>query len=615
MGNTGITFAPGDMIDIIIDPIAKTIQEVKNGGTPSGAFSISTLSTQNVSPAISTCAINDSMTFNGNPTGVSYTGAIAWDAVDSPIFTSLSITCGTSCSFVPGTSSAIGTVTANISSGPNTPAWSLKTTGTDSATGLITCYPNASGYFSINGSSGIITVSAAAPANTYKVCAQDTQSGVGGSPFSQAFSLTGGSPPPATFVANFSDVHQTMDGFGGSDAWRSDMNPYNLDAYFCINASDPGCSGPGIGLTLLREGTSSTDGITQSDTVPDPPPPDGSISSRTAAIGAKARGATLFATPWIVTTSNYTAAAQGIVDWVNSQTAAGIPVYAVATQNEPDCGCNGGYVWNPGQVAALVDVLGPMLHSLSPPVKMMAPEVAFPPSDFINYVAALESDSTANAQTDIFTTHQYGDITGSPSDGTRHMWQTEVSPGSSWDPSIGNAMGESMHWMYDAIVTAGVNAWSYWQLACGSGCDNGGLAGDFSPSSPMSDNVPKRYYAVGNWSKFVRPGWVRVGVTGSASGISPIAFKDPVSGKFAIVVLDYNGSGDSSVTFGIQNATISGNVTPYVTSGTPIGVIGTDGNLSAGSVSSGIPASLPASGGVFTSALPYGVTTFVGQSH
>jgi glucuronoarabinoxylan endo-1,4-beta-xylanase len=131
----------------------------------------------------------------------------------------------------------------------------------------------------------------------------------------------------------------------------------------------------------------------------------------------------------------------------------------------------------------------------------------------------------------------------------------------------------------------------------------------------MSDNVPKRYYAVGNWSKFVRPGWVRVGVTGSASGISPIAFKDPVSGKFAIVVLDYNGSGDSNVTFGIQNATISGNVTPYVTSGTPIGVIGTDGNLSAGSVSSGIPASLPVSGGVFTSALPYGVTTFVGQSH
>jgi glucuronoarabinoxylan endo-1,4-beta-xylanase len=107
---------------------------------------------------------------------------------------------------------------------------------------------------------------------------------------------------------------------------------------------------------------------------------------------------------------------------------------------------------------------------------------------------------------------------------------------------------------------------------------------------------------------------VRVGVTGSASGIYPVAFKDPVSGKFAIVVLDYNGSGDSNVTFGIQNATISGNVTPYVTSGTPIGVIGTDGNLSAGSASSGVPSSLVPNAGVFTSTVPYGVTTFVGTA-
>jgi O-glycosyl hydrolase len=262
-----------------------------------------------------------------------------------------------------------------------------------------------------------------------------------------------------------------MDGFGGSDAWGGDYTPNNLDALFCVNATDPGCSAPGIGLTLLREGMDTTDnGVTFIDTVPNPPPA-GAVSSRTAAIGAKARGATLFATPWVVNPSNYTATAQGIVNWVNSQAAAGIPVYAVTTQNEPDCACNGGYAWNPSQTAAFADVLGPMLHSLSPSIKLISPETAFPPTDFINYTAGLESDPTANAQTDIFSTHQYGDITGSPSDGTRHMWENEASDfGGTWDPSIQNAISESQVWMYDAVVTAGVSAWNYWGLVCGPGC-------------------------------------------------------------------------------------------------------------------------------------------------
>jgi glucuronoarabinoxylan endo-1,4-beta-xylanase len=396
-----------------------------------------------------------------------------------------------------------------------------------------------------------------------------------------------------------------MDGFGGSDAWGGDYTPNNLDALFCVNATDPGCSAPGIGLTLLREGMDTTDnGVTFIDTVPNPPPA-GAVSSRTAAIGAKARGATLFATPWVVNPSNYTATAQGIVNWVNSQAAAGIPVYAVTTQNEPDCACNGGYAWNPSQTAAFADVLGPMLHSLSPSIKLISPETAFPPTDFINYTAGLESDPTANVQTDIFSTHQYGDITGSPSDGTRHMWENEASDfGGTWDPSIQNAISESQVWMYDAVVTAGVSAWNYWGLVCGSGCGNAGLVGDVGAGFPVS----------GNWSRFVRPGWVRIGVSGSLSGISAVAFTDPISGKFAIIAINNSGSDIQNVTFGVSGANVTGSVTPYITSGTPIGALGSDGNLSAGSASSSVPASLPVSGGVFTSTVPYGVTTFVGQS-
>jgi glucuronoarabinoxylan endo-1,4-beta-xylanase len=279
------------------------------------------------------------------------------------------------------------------------------------------------------------------------------------------------------------------------------------------------------------------------------------------------------------------------------------------TQNEPDCACNFGNAWNPGQTAAFVDVLGPKLHALSPPVKLLSPETAFPPDNFNNFVSAIESDSTANAQTDIFSTHQYGNIIGITNDGSHHIWETEVFDGGSWDPSIAEALNvQSL--MYDSVVTSGLSAWNYWNIVCGSGCSNNGLTGDFSGGS-LSE-LPKRYYAVGNWSRYVRPGWVRIGVSGSLGGIFPVAFKDPISGKFAIIAINNSGSDIQNITFGVSGASVTGSVTPYITSGTPIGALGSDGNLSAGSASSNVPASLPVSGNVWTATVPYGVTTFVG---
>ena len=160
------------------------------------------------------------------------------------------------------------------------------------------------------------------------------------------------------------------------------------------------------------------------------------------------------------------------------------------------------------------------------------------------------------------------------------------------------------------MVGAGFSAWNYWNAVCN--CD-AGVIGDVTMGLGQ---VPKRYFAIGNWSRFVRPGWVRIGVTGSQSGFYGVAaFKDPATGKFAIIAINNSGGDIPNVTFGIQNATISASVTPYVTSGTPIGLIGTDGNLSAGSSASGVPSSLVPNGGVFTSTVPYGVTTFVGTAH
>jgi glucuronoarabinoxylan endo-1,4-beta-xylanase len=229
-----------------------------------------------------------------------------------------------------------------------------------------------------------------------------------------------------------------------------------------------------------------------------------------------------------------------------------------------------------------------------------------------SYVSAIEGDSAANAQVDIFSTHQYGcGVTCTTLDGTRHVWETEASNfDGSANYDIYNAMINSQYWMYDAIVTVGYNAWNYWNSVCNC---NAGVIGNVENGL---GEVPKRYFAIGNWSRFVRPGWVRIGVSGSAGGFYGVAaFKNPTTGAFAMIAINDSGSDIPNVAFGIQNATISGSVTPYVTSGTAIGTIGTDGNLSVGSAASGVPSSLSPVGNVFAATIPYGVVTFVGTAH
>jgi glucuronoarabinoxylan endo-1,4-beta-xylanase len=99
---------------------------------------------------------------------------------------------------------------------------------------------------------------------------------------------------------------------------------------------------------------------------------------------------------------------------------------------------------------------------------------------------------------------------------------------------------------------------------------------------------------------------------GSAAGLLVTAFKNPVSGDFAIVVA--NSGAATTRTFSI--ASVNGSaVSAYVTADTALGAIGTDGNLSLGSVSQQVPASIPMAQGQFTAPIAYGLTTFTGKAN
>jgi len=324
----------------------------------------------------------------------------------------------------------------------------------------------------------------------------------------------------------------------------------------------------------------------------------------------------------------------------------------MSASNEPDfasCGstigppCNGDYVtmvYTANEMVAWVKALGPKLKAAG--VKLMAPE----PSEWIHlwsntsatgstiashpnssdplgcgcfgndptttgcaskcttgggydYGHWLAKDATAWAAVDIVATHEYdsqkamawpSDVDGGKR--SKEVWETEVSgvmywPEQGFSSDINNGIAVA-GWVHSALVVGEASAWLYWWYQP-SGNDNEGLV------ASGSSTLTKRAYTIGNYSKFVRPGYVMVDVTGNSNtNVLLSAF----TGTDGTVVVAVN-KGTSAVTMPI---TIAGGTVP--TSCTP-NVTSSSDNLKAGTA-------VTVTGGTLTASLgATSVTTFV----
>jgi hypothetical protein len=134
------------------------------------------------------------------------------------------------------------------------------------------------------------------------------------------------------------------------------------------------------------------------------------------------------------------------------------------------------------------------------------------------------------------------------------LWETEVSSlKSTFDASIANGLFWAQN-IHDAMTVAHANAWNYWWLIS-LNADNEGLLG-------QDGQLTKRLFAVDNYSKFVRPAWVNIGETDDG-GVSISAFKDPITGQFAVVVV--NSGAQVTEQFNLNGFEAS-TVSPWVTS-------------------------------------------------
>jgi glucuronoarabinoxylan endo-1,4-beta-xylanase len=372
-----------------------------------------------------------------------------------------------------------------------------------------------------------------------------------------------GTATSSDMVVNLGQNEQPMDGFGVSNAYQSTaLTDAQADQFFDPNK--------GIGLSIFRLGIQS-DGT--------------SLGPIGDAVKAAARGAIVWAAPWTppancksngsvdnggsLNTSNncYDSWASTLAAFPAMAKASGVTVMGISAQNESDNttpyeSC----VYTAAQMVSFIKVLGPKLKALNPPVKLLSPESTrwdhLWGTDY-DYGDAILADATAAAAVDILATHMYEtEVAVAPPAGvTKPIWMTEMSgvmgyPNAGPSSDISNGLVVA-GWIHDAITVGYARSWHAWWITS-LNADNEGLL-------LMGGGTTKRLYTLGNYSKFIRPGYQRVAVSGTIpSALMVTAYTNPTDGTVVVVAIN-NGSSDVSVPIFLSGGAPC-SMTPWVTS-------------------------------------------------
>lgn len=339
----------------------------------------------------------------------------------------------------------------------------------------------------------------------------------------------------ASLVVDPTHQAQTITGFGASSAWSSGISASAAELLFSPEN--------GIGLSLLRMHIA----------------PDGTTSETSIAKLAVARGVKVWASPWSppgewkstgtdtnggsLLPENYQAWADRLTSFVLAQKAAGVPLVALSSQNEPNWTATWeSCVYTADQLTTFVrDYLGPTMARDCPDVKLLTPET-IDWNTLAGFADTLLADPGAQAAVGIVAVHDYGGVPyayAAPAANGKEFWETEVS----YDDQTGIlAALETARNVHLHLTTGGVNAFHYWWLLADQNGKGGLLA---------NDALLPQAYGLGHFSKFVRPGYVRLDVASApATGLSTSAFTDPNSGRIVIVAVNENESAsDLSLSF------------------------------------------------------------------
>jgi glucuronoarabinoxylan endo-1,4-beta-xylanase len=351
--------------------------------------------------------------------------------------------------------------------------------------------------------------------------------------------------PPTQATIDGATLHQQIDGFGAGAVF---LDP-GLDPLTNANMDSLYGTGPNqMGLTLIRLRIAPDENWT-----------DAILDGQEA----KQRGAKILATPWTppasmkdnnslvnggsVIPSQYPNLVEYFNKFTDTMASNGARVDVLSLQNEPDFtatyeSCR----WNASQ-------LDTFFHNFASQVKtpMLMPESFHYDQNLSNPTL---NDPAAAANVSYIGGHLYGagiqDYPLAHSLG-KHTWMTEYLVN---DQRIGAAVDTGQQ-ISDTLTVGNMSAYIWWKTI---GNANGLL---------NAAGVPQpRAYVMGQFSKFVRPGDVRIDVPFNSSPLGLSAFMDPGSGRFAIVAVnDTTLPVTQSFSIGGVRA---GSLTPWITSAT-----------------------------------------------
>ena len=383
-------------------------------------------------------------------------------------------------------------------------------------------------------------------------------------------------------IINLTQEKQVIRGFGGINhpAWIGDLTAAQRETAFGNGENQ-------LGFSVLRIYVDEN--------------PNNWYKELDTAKSAIAHGAIVFASPWnppgdMTETFNrngdttakrlrydkYSAYAKHLNDFVAYMKNNGVDLYAISVQNEPDYAHDWTW-WTPQEMLNFMKNNAGSINC-----RVIAPES-------FQYVKTMSdpilNDSEALSNMDILGAHLYGTQVSAFSyplfeqkGAGKDLWMTEVYyPNSSSSADLWPEALEVSYHMHNALVEGNFQAYVWWYIRRSYG--------------PMKEDgtISKRGYNMAQFSKFIRPGYVRVDATKNPNtNVYTSAYK----GDNKVVIVAIN-KGTSAVTqnFVLQNGTAS-TVSSWVTDSSR--------NLAAGTA-------INSSNGTFTAQLPaQSVTTFVG---
>lgn len=222
----------------------------------------------------------------------------------------------------------------------------------------------------------------------------------------------------------------------------------------------------------------------------------------------------------------------------------GIRIDEIGFTNEPDYTASYASMrFTPAQAVEFLKVLGPIARRAGVGVACCD---SFGWQHADPYAQAIEADPLARRHVDIVTGHGYASPADRPLSTTKPTWMSEWAPSSvadgwneAWDSGKGTdgiALAQRIH---DTLALAGSSAFLFWL-----GSSRGGTAALMQVDDANDAyRVSSRLYAFAAYSRFIRPGAVRIGVDTTPAGLKVSAYRN-ADGTEVVEIIN---TGDAAV--------------------------------------------------------------------